>query len=382
MTDVVPEEHTERDRLRTLKRWVVKVGSSSLTGAGKGLDREAIARWAADIAVLVAAGCRVVLVSSGAVAEGTSRLGFQQRPKAIHELQAAAAVGQMGLIEAYETAFQRHGLRTALVLLTHDDLSNRQRYLNARTTLRTLLDLGVVPVINENDTVATDEIRFGDNDTLAALVTNLVEAHVLVLLTDRDGLFNADPSTNPGAALVSFARANDASLAAMASGEAGQLGRGGMATKVAAARVASRSGARTIIANGAEQNVLLRLRDGEVTGTLLAPDVEILLARKRWIAGQLKTKGELVLDAGAVRMLQHGGKSLLPVGVTHANGRFSRGDVVLCVDPAGHPVAKGLVNYASDEARKILGCATREIETRLGYVDEPELMHRDNLVLL
>ncbi len=382
MTDLSADGAAERARLRTLTRWVVKVGSSSLTAAGRGLDREAIARWAADIAALVAAGCRVVLVSSGAVAEGTTRLGFAQRPKAIHELQAAAAVGQMGLIEAYETAFQRHGLRTALVLLTHDDLSNRQRYLNARSTLRTLLDLGVVPVINENDTVATDEIRFGDNDTLAALVTNLVEAHVLVLLTDRDGLYDADPSANAGATLVRFARANDASLSAMASGGAGQLGRGGMATKIAAARVASRSGARTIIANGAASQVLVRLRDGESMGTLFAPDVEVLLARKRWIAGQLKTKGELVLDAGAVRMLQHGGKSLLPVGVTSANGRFSRGDVVLCVDVAGNAVAKGLVNYASDEARKILGCATREIEARLGYVDEPELMHRDNLVLL
>jgi len=369
-TDGVSEEQQERDRLRSLDRWVIKIGSSSLTAAGQGLDRAAIDRWAGDIAQLVSAGCQVVLVSSGAVAEGASRLGFSERPKATHELQAAAAVGQMGLIEAYETAFQRFGLRTALVLL------------NARTTLRTLLELRVVPVINENDTVATEEIRFGDNDTLAALVTNLVEAHVLVLLTDRDGLYEVDPTANPNAPLVTFARANDSRLTAMAGSDPGKFGRGGMATKIGAAQVASRSGARTVIANGALADVLVRLRSGDAVGTLLAPDVEVLLARKRWIAGQLKTKGELVLDAGAVRVLKHGGKSLLPVGVTAARGRFARGDVVLCVDPDGHAVAKGLVNYGTDDTLKILGCATRDIEGRLGYVDEPELMHRDNLVLL
>ena len=376
------EEREERQRLRSLERWVVKIGSSLLTAEGQGIDREGIQRWAGEIARLVAEGCEVVLVTSGAVAEGCSRLGFRERPKAIHELQAAAAVGQMGLIEAYETAFQRHGLRTALVLLTHDDLSNRQRYLNARTTLRTLLELGVVPVINENDTVATDEIRFGDNDTLGALVTNLVEAHVLVLLTDRDGLYEADPEVDPNAALVRFARANDARLVKMAGSVAGSVGVGGMATKIGAARVASRSGARTLIANGATVDVLVKLRAGEHVGTLLAPDVEVLLARKRWIAGQLKTKGELVLDAGAVRVLRHGGKSLLPVGVTATRGKFARGDVVLCLDPDSGAVAKGLVNYSSEESEKILGCATRDIEGRLGYVREPELMHRDNLVLL
>jgi glutamate 5-kinase len=381
-SDGVSEEREERKRLQSLGRWVVKIGSSSLTADGQGLDRAGIARWAEGIARLVAQQCEVVLVSSGAVAEGASRLGFRERPKAIHELQAAAAVGQMGLIEAWETAFQRHGLRTALVLLTHDDLSNRQRYLNARITLRTLLELGVVPVINENDTVATDEIRFGDNDTLAALVTNLVEAHVLVLLTDRDGLHESDPDLDPTAELVQFSRANDARLVKMAGTVAGSVGVGGMATKVGAARVAARSGARTIIANGATVDVLQKLRAGEAVGTLLAPDVEVLLARKRWIAGQLKTKGELVLDAGAVEVLRHGGKSLLPVGVTAAHGKFARGDVVLCVDPDSGAVAKGLVNYASDETQKILGCATRDIEGRLGFVREPELMHRDNLVLL
>jgi glutamate 5-kinase len=379
---LVNEEHEERQRLRSLERWVVKIGSSLLTAKGQGIDRDSIQRWAGEIARLVAQGCEVVLVTSGAIAEGCSRLGFRERPKAIHELQAAAAVGQMGLIEAYESAFQRHGLRTALVLLTHDDLSNRQRYLNARTTLRTLLELGVVPVINENDTVATDEIRFGDNDTLGALVTNLVEAHVLVLLTDRDGLYEADPEIDPSAPLVGFARANDASLVKMAGKSAGLVGVGGMATKIGAARVASRSGARTLIANGAAVDVLVKLRAGESVGTLLAPDVEVLLARKRWIAGQLKTKGELVLDAGAVKVLRHGGKSLLAVGVTATRGKFARGEVVLCLDPESGAVAKGLVNYSSDETEKILGCATRDIEGRLGFVREPELMHRDNLVLL
>lgn len=378
----VNEEHEERQRLRSLERWVIKIGSSLLTAEGQGIDRDSIQRWAGEIANLVGQGCEVVLVTSGAIAEGCSRLGFRERPKAIHELQAAAAVGQMGLIEAYESAFQRHGLRTALVLLTHDDLSNRQRYLNARTTLRTLLELGVVPVINENDTVATDEIRFGDNDTLGALVTNLVEAHVLVLLTDRDGLYEADPDVDPSAPLVGFARANDPGLVKMAGKAAGAVGVGGMATKIGAARVASRSGARTLIANGAAVDVLVKLRAGENVGTLLAPDVEVLLARKRWIAGQLKTKGELVLDAGAVRVLRHGGKSLLAVGVTATRGKFARGEVVLCLDPESGAVAKGLVNYSSDETEKILGCATRDIEGRLGFVREPELMHRDNLVLL
>jgi glutamate 5-kinase len=376
------DELQQRERLCALNLWVVKIGSSSLTAAGAGLDRSAIQRWVSDIAELRRAGCQIVLVSSGAVAEGCSRLKFAARPTAVHELQAAAAVGQMGLIEAYETAFQAHGLRTALILLTHDDLSNRERYLNARTTLKTLLELGVVPVINENDTVATDEIRFGDNDTLAALVTNLVEAHVLALLTDRDGLYENDPRQRADARLVGFGRANDAELTAMAGADPGKVGRGGMATKLAAARIAARSGARTLIANAAVPDVLLKLRRGDALGTLLVPDIGVLVARKRWIAGQLKTKGELMLDAGAVRVLKHGGKSLLPVGVTAVRGRFNRGDVVLCVDPLGTAVAKGLVNYGSDEASKILGCATRDIEARLGYVDEPELVHRDNLVLL
>jgi glutamate 5-kinase len=373
---------TLRAALPGRKRWVVKIGSSLLTADGRGIDRAAIGIWCADIASLAASGAEPVLVSSGAVAEGCARLGLASRPESVHELQAAAAVGQMGLIEAYESAFQRHGRRTALALLTHDDLANRQRYLNARATLRTLLSLGVVPVINENDTVATEEIKVGDNDTLAALVTNLIEADVLVLLTDRDGLHEADPVATPAAPIVPFARANDARLDAMVGGSAGRLGRGGMATKLNAARIAARSGATTLIANGRTPNVLLRIRAGEAVGTLLASDIEPLVARKRWIAGQLRTKGELVLDAGAVRVLRNQGRSLLPVGVTACTGEYARGDVVLCVDASGGAVAKGLTNYSSDETRKIIGCSSAEIAMRLGYVDEPELVHRDNLVLL
>jgi glutamate 5-kinase len=375
-------EHQARQALAGQRRWVVKLGSALLTADGRGLDRAGIAEWVRQIAALKKDGCDVVLVSSGAVAEGVARLGLRARPGTIHELQAAAAVGQMGLIEAYEAAFQQYGLHTALALLTHDDLANRRRYLNARSTLKTLLEYGVVPVINENDTVATEEIRFGDNDTLAAMVTNLVEAQVLVLLTDQDGLYEADPRQQPDAPLVGFRRANDADLTAMAGQGAGTHGRGGMATKLGAARVAARSGACTVIANGRTQDVLMRVRAGETVGSLLVPDVEPMVARKRWIAGQLKTKGEIVLDAGAARVVREAGRSLLPVGVTASRGTYARGDVVLCLDPAGAPVAKGLINYSSEETSRILGCATRDIAARLGYMDEPELVHRDNLVLL
>jgi glutamate 5-kinase len=375
------DELALRKLLKERRRWVVKIGSSLLTADGRGVDRAGIGGWCADIATLASNGAEVVLVSSGAVAEGCARLGLTRRPESVHELQAAAAVGQMGLIEAYESAFQRHGRRTALVLLTHEDLASRQRYLNARATLRTLLSLGVVPVVNENDTVATEEIKFGDNDTLASLVTNLIEADVLVLLTDRDGLHEADPGTAPNAPVVTFARAGDVRLDGMV-GNAGRLGRGGMATKVGAARVAARSGATTVIANGRLPQALTRIRDGEPIGTLLTSDVEPLVARKRWIAGQLRTKGELLLDAGAVRVLRNEGRSLLPVGVKATTGDYARGDVVLCVGPDGGAVAKGLVNYSSDETRRIVGCSSSEIAARLGYVDEPELVHRDNLVLL
>jgi glutamate 5-kinase len=376
------DENEARRAFAGQKRWVVKIGSALVTADGSGLDRAAIADWARQIAALRAAGHEVLVVSSGAVAEGVTRLGLPRRPDTLHELQAAAAVGQMGLSEAWESALQAHGLRTALALLTHDDLSNRSRYLNARSTLLTLLGYGVVPVINENDTVVTDEIRFGDNDTLAALVANLVEAGALVLLTDQAGLHEADPRTRPDAELVRYARANDPALLDMAGEGMGMLGRGGMASKVNAARIAARSGAGTLIASGRTKDVLLLVQTAVPIGSLLAADVEPLLARKRWIAGQLKHKGEVVLDAGAVRVLKEAGRSLLPVGVVESRGTFARGDVVLCVDLAGTPVAKGLVNYGSDDAARILGCATRDIEARLGWVAEPELIHRDNLVLL
>ncbi len=371
----------ERSRLSTARRWVVKIGSSLLTADGQGLDREAIARWTAQMARLRQAGHELVLVSSGAVAEGMCRLGWSSRPHAIHELQAAAAVGQMGLVQAWESAFSAHGYHTAQVLLTHDDLADRRRYLNARSTLRTLLQLGVVPVVNENDTVAIDEIRFGDNDTLAALATNLVEAEVLVLLTDQDGLYDADPRIQPAASLIPQASAEDPSLESVAGG-GGALGRGGMITKVRAARRAARSGACTLIASGREPDVLLRIAAGEPVGTLLVPSREPLAARKQWLASHLVSRGNLHLDAGAVQVLRERGRSLLPVGVTRVEGRFDRGELVSCVGPDGEVVAKGLVNYDHEEAARIAGHRSEEIERILGYVDEPELIHRDNLVLL
>ncbi len=376
------EQQRQRERIKLARRWVVKIGSSLLTAGGRGIDRAAIAGWSSQIAELRQRGCQLVLVSSGAVAEGCNRLGFPQRPHSIHKLQAAAAVGQMGLIEAYESALKKHNLRTALVLLTHEDLSDRSRYLNARSTLRTLLDLGVVPVINENDTVATEEIKFGDNDTLAALVTNLIEADVLVLLTDRDGLHVADPSVDPTAPVLPYAAANDPKLDAMAGQGAGGHGRGGMHTKLAAARLAARSGAATLIANGRADNVLVDALNGAAQGTLLGAELEPLAARKRWIAGQLKIKGRLVLDDGAVKVLREAGRSLLAVGVMESSGDYLRGDVVLCVDPRGSEVAKGLVNYPSAETNQILGCSSDEIEARLGYVEKAELIHRDNMVLV
>ena len=364
------------------RRLVVKVGSSLVTNEGQGLDHAALARWAEQIAELKRRKKEVVLVSSGAVAEGMQRLGWKRRPNALHELQAAAAVGQMGLVEAYESCFRKHDLHTAQILLTHDDLADRKRYLNARSTLRTLLDLGVIPVINENDTVATDEIRFGDNDTLAALVTNLIEADALVILTDQPGLYTKDPRRHADAELVREARAGDASLEKMAGGVGSHIGSGGMLTKVLAARRAARSGAATIIASGREANVLVRLASGEAIGTQLNAETLTLAARKQWMADHLQVRGKLKLDDGAVRALKTDGKSLLPIGVFEAAGEFERGEVVSCLDPLGHEIARGLVNYSSIETRKILKSPSHEIEARLGYIDEPELIHRDNLVLL
>ena len=363
-------------------RLVIKVGSSLVTNDGRGLDHAAVARWAAEIAQQTLAGKSIILVSSGAIAEGMQRLGWSTRPRAIHDLQAAAAVGQMGLVQAYETAFAKFGLHTAQVLLTHEDLADRRRYLNARTTLTTLLALRVIPVINENDTVTTDEIRFGDNDTLGALVTNLVEADVLVLLTDQQGLFTADPRRDPAATLVSTAFAGDPELERMAGGAGSALGRGGMLTKVLAARRAARSGATTIIACGREPDVLARLHAGEPIGTTLTSDRTSMGARKQWLADHVRLAGKLTLDAGAVRALTRDGKSLLPIGVVAVTGSFGRGEIVGCFTPDGREIARGLVNYGAQEASRIVRRPSTEIEAILGYVDEPELIHRDNLVLL
>ncbi len=364
------------------KRLVVKVGSSLVTDEGRGLDHAAVARWAQEIARLRQGGREVVLVSSGAIAEGLKRLGWTTRPRAIHELQAAAAVGQMGLVQAYETAFAKFGLRTAQVLLTHEDLADRRRYLNARTTLRTLIDLSVIPIINENDTVTTDEIRVGDNDTLGALVANLIEADVLILLTDQQGLYSADPRKDPHATFIHEARAGDPALEAMAGGAGSALGRGGMLTKVLAAKGAARSGASTVIACGREPDVLTRLADGEAVGTALTAPKVTLAARKQWLADHVQLAGTLKLDAGAVRALTAEGKSLLSIGVIAVEGAFERGEVVRCCAPDGREIARGLVNYGAQDAAKILRRPSSEIESILGYVDEAELIHRDNLVLL
>jgi glutamate 5-kinase len=364
------------------RRLVVKVGSSLVTNVGRGVDHDAVARWAGEIAALKQNGREIVLVSSGAIAEGMRRLGWSKRPAAMHALQAAAAVGQMGLVQAYEAAFSGFGLHTAQILLTHDDLADRRRYLNARSTLLTLLGLGVIPVINENDTVTTDEIRFGDNDTLGALVTNLIEADALVLLTDQDGLYSADPRADPAATLVRHGRAGDPALEAMAGGVGSALAKGGMLTKLLAAKRAARSGAATIIANGREERVLARLAAGEALGTELVAETSPLAARKQWLADHVRLAGKLALDAGAVRALVREGKSLLAIGVVRCDGQFDRGEVVACCDPDGREVARGLVNYSAAETQRILRKPSSEIEAILGYIDEPELIHRNNLVLL
>lgn len=368
--------------MKEARRFVVKVGSALVTNQGAGLDAASIARWASQVAKLRQAGKDVVLVSSGAIAEGIQRLGWTRRPNSMHELQAAAAVGQMGLVQVYESCFRQHGLRTAQVLLTHADLADRQRYLNARSTLLTLLGLGIIPVINENDTVVTDEIRFGDNDTLAALVTNLVEADCLIILTDQQGLHTEDPRRNPGATLIRKAQAGEPRLEELAGGSGSAIAKGGMLTKVLAAKRAARSGAQTVIASGKEPEVLLRLAAGEAIGTLLSAQTTPLAARKQWLADHLQVAGRLGLDAGAARALRSGGKSLLPIGVKNIEGEFERGAVVACLSPEGLEIARGLVNYNAQESRRIAGRASGEIEAILGYVDEPELIHRDNLVLL
>jgi glutamate 5-kinase len=368
--------------LARARRIVVKIGSSLLTNAGAGLDRSAIADWVRQIAALRARGVEVLVVSSGAIAEGMKRLNWTKRPHAVNELQAAAAVGQMGLVQMWESCFSEVGLHTAQVLLTHEDLGDRHRYLNARTTLKTLVALGAVPIINENDTVVVDEIRFGDNDTLGALVTNLIEGEALVILTDQKGLYSADPRRDPAATLVARGAAGDPALETMAGGVGSAIGSGGMITKVLAAKRAARSGAHTAIAWGREPDVLVRLFAGEAIGTLLEAQTQPVAARKQWLADHLKPSGRIVLDAGAVKALVTDGKSLLAIGATAVDGHFGRGEVVSVVGPDGREIARGLVNYGSAETARILKKPTAEIESVLGYLAEPELIHRDNLVVL
>jgi glutamate 5-kinase len=368
--------------LANSKVLIVKVGSSLVTNNGEGLDRVAIAAWATQISTLVKQGKQIVLVSSGAVAEGMQRLGWKKRPVEVNELQAAAAVGQMGLVQMYESCFAQHGLHTAQILLTHDDLRDRKRYLNARSTLKTLLDLNVIPIINENDTVVTEEIRFGDNDTLAALVANLIEADTLVILTDQQGLFSADPRKDKDAKFINFETAGNAALEQMAGGAGSDVGTGGMLTKILAAKRAANSGAHTIIASGRETDVLLRLASGEAIGTHLKSTQIKTIAKKQWLADHLRVGGKLVLDAGAVKVLKTDGKSLLSIGVIEVQGQFERGDVVACVNEAGVEVARGIVNYNSADSRKIKRKASSEIEKILGYVEESELIHRDNLIVI
>jgi len=367
--------------LRDARRIVVKVGSSLVTDEGRGLDEMAIGEWCRQLSMLVRDGREVIMVSSGAIAEGMKRLGWSSRPRAIHELQAAAAVGQMGLAQVYETKLRENGLGSAQVLLTHADLADRERYLNARSTLLTLLKLGVVPVINENDTVVNDEIKFGDNDTLGALVANLVEADALIILTDQKGLYSADPRKHPAAQFVRQAKAGDAALEAMAGGAGSSLGRGGMITKILAAKRAAGSGASTVIAWGREPDVLVRLTQGESMGTLLVAQTQKIQARKQWIADHLQLRGSVTVDAGAVAKLRGEGKSLLPIGMTAVDGDFSRGDVIAIRDASGIEMARGLANYASAEARLICRKPSGEFEKLLGYVAEAEMVHRDNLVL-
>jgi glutamate 5-kinase len=369
------------DVLKNARRIVVKVGSSLVTNEGKGVDADAIGTWCRQMAALAADGREVIMVSSGAIAEGMKRLGWTTRPKEIHELQAAAAVGQMGLAQMYETKLREHGMGSAQVLLTHADLADRERYLNARSTLVTLLSHKVVPVINENDTVVTDEIKFGDNDTLGALVANLVEADALVILTDQKGLYSADPRKDPAARFIDVATAGDPALEQMAGGAGSRVGTGGMITKVLAAKRAAGSGAATVVAWGREPDVLVRLTQGEAIGSLFMAATPKLTARKQWMADHLQLRGAVVIDDGAVTKLRDEGKSLLPIGMIEVVGEFHRGDVIAVRSSQGQDVARGLANYASGEARLIVRKPSSEIEGVLGYTSEPEMIHRDNLVL-
>ncbi|MCY4149639.1 MAG: glutamate 5-kinase [Gammaproteobacteria bacterium] len=373
-------EKSDRSILTQSTRWVIKIGTALLTDSHAGLRRDVMESLSDQVCCLLNDGMQVVLVSSGSIGEGMRRLGWKHRPDKVHLLQAAAAIGQIGLVHSYEAAFQQRGVHAAQILLTHADLASRQRYLNARNTIRELLDLGVVPIVNENDAVVNEEIRFGDNDTLSALAANLIDAECLILLTDQNGLYDVNPRQSDQAQLVRYGKADDPSLLELA-GEAGESGRGGMITKLQAAQKASRSGSCTIIASGQEQDVLLRLRGGEEMGTLLSPGKERIAARKQWLAGQLRGNGKLILDNGAVSVLKDAGKSLLPVGVTAVEGEFTRGEIVTCIDRKGQEIARGLVNYNSDEARRIIGQPSQNIERILGYYGESELIHRDNIAV-
>ncbi len=372
---------SNRQEISDSRRWVVKVGSALLTDDGRGLDEQMITSLVDQLARLRSRGCEVVLVSSGAVAAGLVRLGWSGRPHVLHDLQAAAAVGQSVLVQSYENAFKQHDIVSAQVLLGHDDVIARDRYLNARGTLNTLLKLGVVPVVNENDTVVTDEIRFGDNDTLAALVANLIDADALLLLTDQQGLFEQDPRSNPNAKLVESEDVHNPALDNMA-GESGALGRGGMVTKLRAARLAARSGSETVIAGGRIDDVIAQVTSGANVGTWLRTGKLPQAARKQWLASMVQSQGSVVLDEGAVRVLRDSGRSLLPVGVCGVQGSFERGDMVSCRDSEGREIARGLVNYDAGETRRIMGSASKEIEGILGYAADEELIHRDNLVLV
>ncbi len=369
------------DAFKSARRIVVKVGSSLVTNEGRGVDEQAVDNWCRQMAALAREGREVVMVSSGAIAEGMKRLGWTKRPKELHELQAAAAVGQMGLAHVYETKLREHGMGSAQVLLTHADLADRERYLNARSTLLTLLTLKVIPVINENDTVVNDEIKFGDNDTLGALVANLLEADAMVILTDQRGLYTADPRKDPKARFVDEAQAGAPELERMAGGAGSSIGRGGMLTKILAAKRAARSGASTVIAWGREPDVLIRLAAGEAIGTALIAPTQKMAARKQWMADHLQLRGAVIIDEGAVAKVRQQGKSLLPIGITEVQGEFHRGDVIAVLAPDGIELGRGLANYGSSEARLIARKASREFERLLGFTGEPEMIHRDNLVL-
>ena len=371
----------ERKKIKATRRWVIKIGSALITDNGCGLKHDVLDNWVNQISALNERGIDIVIVSSGAVAEGLTRLGWKDRPNVVSKLQAAAAVGQMGLIQAYEVCFQKYNKRTAQVLLTHDDIADRARYLNARTSLNTLLQLNVIPIVNENDTVATDEIRFGDNDTLAALVANLIDAELLILLTDQKGLYTSDPRINESAEFVEKAEANDPQLISYA-GESNTQGRGGMRTKLKAASIAAKSNTDTIIASGNEKLILIKIADGNLVGTLLTTPKETLSARKQWLANQSHVKGTITIDNGAEKALESSGKSLLPIGVKSIIGEFKRGEMVSCINESGKEIARGLSNYNSTQARLIIGKSSKDIQKLLDCADEDEIIHRDNMILL